>query len=295
MSEQHHTNGLPTTTSTDIRHATHPDDLPRLLNHELRERFVAGDLFADGSVRTLYSHHDRMVIGGAVLDTWAAARTRSSRSVAIGVLLSTARARGRLHRRRALVTVDGTAYRLANKDVLYVSRGSREVTFAVDDAAGGDSSLFLASALAHVELPTSLVRLDDANAVPSGQSATSNERTIYQHLHEAGVRTAQLVVGITVLAPGSVWNTMPCHLHDRRTEIYLYFDLGPDARDCVNHVMGEPHETRRLTVADRQAVISPSWSVHYGAGTSNYSFVWVMAGENQAFADMDLIASAQLS
>lgn len=272
-----------------IRHATHPDDLAALSATALKDRFVVDDLFVPGKVTLVYSHHDRMVLGGVAptagspleLPTPEALKAqyfcerRELAVVAVGEAGS--------------VTVDGERYALANKDVLYIGRGARKVTFEAD---GPDAAFYLASATAHVALPTTLVPLSEALRTEAGDPATANERTIYKHLHDEGVATAQLVLGITALKPGSVWNSMPPHIHDRRTEVYLYMDLPGEHR--IQHFMGLAGEPRAMAMSDRQAVISPSWSVHLGAGTTNYSFVWVMAGENQSFADMDQVAVTQL-
>ena len=272
-----------------IRHATHPDDLAALDAAALKKRFIVEDLFVPGKVTLVYSHHDRMVLGGAVPvegtpltlvapDALRAEYFLERRELAIVAVGAGGR-----------VIVDGTNYTLANKDVLYVGKGVRDVVF---EATGPDAAFYLASATSHTTFPTTLVPLTDALRTEAGDPSTANERTIYKHLHDEGVATAQLVLGITALKPGSVWNSMPPHIHDRRTEVYLYMDLPEEHR--IQHFMGLATEPRAMAMSDRQAVISPSWSVHLGAGTTNYSFVWVMAGENQSFADMDQVAVSQL-
>ncbi|MGX5682231.1 5-dehydro-4-deoxy-D-glucuronate isomerase [Schumannella luteola] len=272
-----------------IRHATHPDDLAGLDSGALKERFVLGDLFVPGEIRLVYSHHDRMVLGGVLplpgspIALQAPDDLRAEYFCERRELAIVANGAG------GAVTVDGTRFELENKDVLYVGRGARDILF---EAAGEDAAFFLASATAHVTYPTTLVPLSEALRTETGDKATANERTVYKHLHDEGVRTAQLVLGITALKPGSVWNSMPPHTHDRRTEVYLYMDLPEEHR--IQHFMGLPAEPRSIAMSDRQAVISPSWSVHLGAGTTNYSFVWVMAGENQSFADMDQVAVTAL-
>lgn len=272
-----------------IQHATHPDDLAALSGQDLRNRFLNQDLFASGEVRLTYTHHDRMVLGGAVpavgewLELPVPAELRSEsfcerRELAVVAVAGAAQVRA-----------DGQEWKLAKGDVLYLGRGAGEIAFSATEA---DSALFLASALAHVSHPHTLVTLADADATAAGETATANKRTIYKHLQPGGVPTAQLVLGITALEPGSVWNSMPPHLHDRRTEAYLYFDLPESHR--IQHFMGRPDELRTLTMSNLNLVVSPSWSVHFGAGTSNYAFVWVMAGENQAFTDMDQVAICDL-
>lgn len=273
-----------------IQHATHPDDLAGLGEAELRSRFLEDGLFVDGEVTLTYTHHDRMVLGGAMprvgqdLPLPVPAELRSEtfcqrRELAVVAVAGAAE-----------VTVDGETYALAKGDVLYVGRGARDIRFTGVEAG---AALFLASALAHTAFPTTLVPLADASKTAAGALETANRRTIHKHLHADGVQTAQLVLGITALEPGSVWNSMPPHLHDRRTEAYLYFDLPEDHR--IEHYMGRPDELRTMTMRNLEAVVSPSWSLHFGTGTTNYTFVWVMAGENQDFADMDQIAITDLS
>lgn len=274
-----------------IRHATHPDDLAALSATQLRERFVASDLFVPGEVNLVYTHHDRMVLGGAVptagtplvLETPEALKAEyfcERRELAVVAVTGS-----------GTVEVDGERFALEAKDVLYIGRGARTVVFETSDAA--QASFYLASATSHTTFPTTLVPLAEALSTEAGDPATGNERTIYKHLHDQGVRTAQLVLGITALKPGSVWNSMPPHLHDRRTEVYLYMDLPDEHR--VQHFMGVPDEQRVVTLQNHDAVISPSWSLHFGTGSTNYAFVWVMAGENQSFADMDQVAVTDLN
>ncbi|MDO7882667.1 5-dehydro-4-deoxy-D-glucuronate isomerase [Antiquaquibacter soli] len=272
-----------------IRHATHPDDLALLDSAELKDRFLLGDLFVPGEASLVYSHHDRMILGGAVPLEGAPITLEAPDDLRAEYFLERRELAAVAVGAGGAITVDGTRFELANKDVLYVGRGAREVVF---EATGPDSAFFLASATSHTSFPTTLVPLAEALTSETGDKATANERTVYKHLHDEGVRTSQLVLGITALKPGSVWNSMPPHTHDRRTEVYLYMDLPEEHR--VQHFMGEPSDLRPLAMKNRDGVISPSWSVHFGAGSTNYSFVWVMAGENQSFADMDQLAVTQL-
>lgn len=271
------------------RYATHPDDFGTLSATDLRDRFVVDDLFVSDSVTLVYSHHDRMVLGGAVpttgnpLELSVPDGLKSEYFCERRELAIVAVAGG------GSVVVDGTRYALDAKDVLYVGRGAQSVIFETEEAR---ASFYLVSATAHTTYPTTLVPLSDALRVEAGETSTANERTIYKHLHDEGVRTAQLVLGITALKAGSVWNSMPPHTHDRRTEVYLYMDLPEEHR--IQHFMGLPEAPRSVAMRNHEAVISPSWSVHLGAGTTNYSFVWVMAGENQSFADMDHVTVVQL-
>jgi 4-deoxy-L-threo-5-hexosulose-uronate ketol-isomerase len=268
------------------RHPTHPAEFGGLDSTGLRERFLVEELFAEGHVRLVYSHHDRMVLGGAVpagqpLSLPVPAQLRAEhfcdrRELAVVCLAGT-----------GTVTVDDAKHDLAALDVLYVGKGSREVTLD-----GADARYYLVSAPAHHAHPTALGRRDEVFSASMGEQAHANVRTIRRYVHADGIASDQLVLGITELAEGSVWNTMPCHVHDRRTEVYLYFRLGPGER--VVHLCGPPDATRSLIVADRQAVISPPWSVHTGAGTASYAFVWAMAGENVAYDDLDPVATEDL-
>jgi 4-deoxy-L-threo-5-hexosulose-uronate ketol-isomerase len=271
----------------EIRHATAPDDVRGMGTDQLRARFLATDLVADAEVRLVYSHHDRLVVGGVspTDDPVALPNPPALRSTSF------------LERRElgvvnvgdgdGTVTVDGTAYPLAPKECLYVGRGAVDVQFQ-----GAGASFYLVSTAAHAVHPTRRATLADAEPVNLGGADGSNERTIYKYVHAGGIRSCQLVLGVTVLAAGSMWNTMPCHVHDRRTEVYFYFDLPAEER--IVHLMGRPDETRNLIVAGGQAVISPPWSVHCGFGTRNYAFVWAMGGENQAYEDVEVVAVADL-
>jgi 4-deoxy-L-threo-5-hexosulose-uronate ketol-isomerase len=268
------------------RYATHPSQVPGMDTDELRARYLVEDLFVPGEVRTVYTHHDRIVLGGAVpgaeplpLPTYDELRSEyflENREVGIINVGGT-----------GTITCDGESYELPNGACLYVGRGTRDVAFAGEGAA-----FYLFSAPAHTTFPTVLTLPGEGNVLELGDQLTSNRRSLTQIIHAKGVRSCQVVMGVTRLHPGSMWNTMPAHTHDRRTECYLYFDMPDDAR--VVHLCGEPTQTRHLVVADRQAVISPSWSVHSGVGTSSYSFVWAMAGENQEFTDMDAVPPTAL-
>ena len=244
-------------------------------------------MFVPGEIRLTYTHHDRIVLGGAVpagsvLELGGYPEIRSDyflehREVGIINVGGT-----------GTVTADGEVYTLVTGACLYLGRGVEAVSFADASAeASGEAGaqFYLFSAPAHTAYPAALVSPGEGTVRELGDQLTSNRRTLNQYIHENGVKSCQIVMGVTELHPGSMWNTMPAHTHDRRTECYLYFDLPEDAR--VIHLMGEREETRHLVVADRQAVISPSWSLHSGVGTAAYSFVWAMAGENQAFDDMD--------
>jgi 4-deoxy-L-threo-5-hexosulose-uronate ketol-isomerase len=265
-----------------IRHAVDPVAAAMMDTETLRENFHLGDLFQPGRIALTYTHYDRMIVGGAV-PTGAELALTAIKPTGTGSFLE----------RRELVAfniggpgkaiVDGTAHALATRDMIYVGRGA-QVAFASDDAAN-PAKFYLLSAPAHATHPTSVVRPGDANQLNPGSPETANKRTVYQYIHPNGIKTCQLVVGMTELAPGSVWNTMPSHVHDRRMEVYLYFDLPETSR--VFHLLGEPQETRHIVMASEEAVLSPPWSIHSGCGTSAYAFIWAMAGDNVDYTDMD--------
>ena len=268
------------------RYATHPDQIPGMTTEELRGHYLVPELFVPGQIAVTFTHHDRIVLGGVVpagaelsLPGYPEIRTDyflERREVGIVNVGGS-----------GTVTADGESYSLAPGACLYLGKGIREVVFADAGSAGDEpgAQFYLFSAPAHTRHPTALVEPGGGNVLELGDQVTSNRRTLSQLIHAGGVASCQIVMGVTRLHPGSMWNTMPAHTHDRRTECYLYFDVPEDAR--VVHLLGERDETRHLIVADRQAVISPSWSLHSGVGTAAYSFVWAMAGENQAFDDMD--------
>jgi 4-deoxy-L-threo-5-hexosulose-uronate ketol-isomerase len=274
------------------RYATSPDQIPGMDTAELRRRYLVEDLFVADEVNAVYSHHDRVVLVGAhpvtttvTLPTYPEIRSEHFFERREGGIVN---AGG-----RGTITVDGTTYDVGHGSCLYVGRGAREVTFASTDVDGaGPARFYLVSAPAHTAYPTTFVEAGTGNVRELGDGVTSNRRTLNQYIHENGVRSCQIVMGVTTLHAGSMWNTMPAHTHDRRMEAYLYFDLPAD--DRIVHLMGEPSETRHLLVADGQAVISPSWSVHSGFGSASYSFVWAMAGENQSFDDMDGVPIAAM-
>lgn len=270
---------------TDVRYATSPGELALLAPEELRARFLVTDLFAAGEVRFTLSQHDRLLIGGAVPagdalvlsppEELRAENLCDRRELGI-VCLEGA----------GSVTADGVTHAVRAEDIVYVGQGTKSV------AVAGDAVFYIVSAPAHSPHPTTLIPRDSAEAIRIGDAHKASERTLRKYVHEDGVRSCELALGITTLEPGSVWNTMPCHTHDRRTEIYLYFGLEPGER--VVHLCGQPTRTRSIIVADRQAVISPPWSVHTGAGTAPYRFVWSTAGENLAYNDMDIVPTETL-
>ncbi len=265
------------------RYATNPAQIPGMNTQQLRDSYLVPELFVPGEVTVVYTHHDRIVLGGAVPAGTDLALTgypeiRSDyflehREVGIINVGDT-----------GTVTADGEVYELVKGACLYLGRGIQDVVFRDSDGSTG-AQFYLFSAPAHTAYPSALVSPGEGTVRELGDQATSNRRTLNQYIHENGVKSCQIVMGVTELHEGSMWNTMPAHTHDRRTECYLYFDVPEDAR--VIHLLGEREETRHLVVADRQAIISPSWSLHSGVGTAAYSFIWAMAGENQDFDDMD--------
>ncbi len=257
---------------------------------ELREQFLIEDLMTSGEIRFTYSHYDRVIVGGAI-------PTIGSLSLENFPML---KADFFLERREmgvinvagaGTISVDGKTYDLAKKDCLYISRGSKDISFSSKDASA-PAEFYILSAPAHKEYPTTLMKEADATPVVLGSAETSNHRTIHKYIYADGIQSCQLVMGLTTLTTGSVWNTMPSHVHDRRMEAYFYFDLAAD--QTVFHFMGEPQETRHMTVHNNQAIISPPWSIHSGCATASYSFIWGMGGENQDYGDMDPVAIIDL-
>lgn len=262
----------------------------RLTTDELRDRFLVQDLFQDGAVTLRFVDLDRVVLGGAV---------PTSGPLELGV--PEAMAAGSFTERRELgvlniggagrVTVGDETFELGNRDLLYVGRGSGAVSFESAEAAS-PARFYLVSYPAHADHPTTLVRKADAELEELGSAEKANRRDLFKYVRPGGVESAQLVMGITEIQPGSVWNTMPAHTHARRTEVYLYFDVAEG--DVVFHMMGEPQEVRTVVVRDGEAVLSPGWSIHAGAGTSAYTFCWAMGGENQDFGDMQFVDMADI-
>jgi 4-deoxy-L-threo-5-hexosulose-uronate ketol-isomerase len=271
--------------TVETRHAIHQDHAKTMDTAALRKNFLATDLFRDGEIRLVYTHYDRFVLGGAVpaggelvLDKVEETRTatflerRELGIVNIGCL--------------GEVRAAGETYPMDNGDVLYLGQGSSPVTFS------GAGRFYLVSAPAHRALPARLICLSDSRQMKTGAVETANKRTINQFIHPLVMESCQLVLGYTTLEDGSVWNTMPAHVHDRRMEAYLYFNMAPESR--VLHLMGEPQETRHLVIANEEGAISPPWSIHAGAGIGGYTFIWAMAGDNVDYTDMDFVQPSDL-
>ena len=277
-------------TTMEVRHASHPEAVKSFDTDQLRRHFLIESLFRPDAVTLTYSHIDRFVVGGA-MPVSAPLPLQALKPIGSDKFL----------RRRELgllndggcgrVVVEGKSFAVAKLDALYVAMAAEDIRFESVDPAR-PAKFYLMSTPAHARHETRKIAIDEARKISLGARETANVRTIYQVIHPEVCKSCQLVMGFTVLEPGSVWNTMPSHLHDRRCEIYFYFDLQPETR--VFHIMGEPAETRHLVVSNEQAILSPGWSLHSGVGTSNYTFVWAMAGDNQDFADMDALAMSDL-
>jgi 4-deoxy-L-threo-5-hexosulose-uronate ketol-isomerase len=267
-----------------------PVRYPRMTTEELRATFLLQGMFAPGKIEFAYVDLDRTVIGSAV-PVGAALTLETSPELRADYFLE----------RRELgvfnvggtgtVTVDGATFELDKMDCLYVGRGSKSVTFA-SNSADAPACFYLLSYPAHAEYPTKMVKFAQLEGLKLGSVETCNKRTIYKAIYKEGIRSCQLVMGFTLLDPGSNWNTMPPHTHNRRSEVYFYFDVDPAHR--ILHLMGPPDATSHLVIADKEVVVSPGWSIHAGVGTKNYGFCWGMGGENQAYDDMDGVAIKDL-
>ena len=257
---------------------------------QLRDNFLIESIFQNNEITMYYTHYDRVVLGG-VMPVYSEISLPTYDNLKSDYFLE----------RREIgiinvggdgeITVDDETFSLSKLDVLYIAKGSKSIIFK-SIASENPAQFFLLSAPSHHAYETQKMSKDEATSVNLGSPETANERTIYKYIHRDGIQSCQVVMGLTVLKSGSIWNTMPAHVHDRRMEVYLYFDLNANHR--VFHLMGQPQETRHLVVANHQAVLSPPWSIHSGAGTTNYSFIWAMAGENIDFTDMDFASIAEL-
>lgn len=272
-----------------VRHAIHPEDFKSYGTDKLRREFLVNRLFKKDTVQCVYTLYDRLIVGGV---------NPAGKDVKLEPF-DTLKAENFLDRREigiinvgpeASVSVEGKKHTLKNKEALYIGKGVKEVIF--HPAESGESKFYFNSAPAHHSYPTKKVSLDEAETVELGTLENSNHRTIRKVLINSVIGTCQLQMGVTELKTGSVWNTMPAHTHDRRMEAYFYFDLNEG--DVVSHFLGEPSETRHIWVKNNEAVLSPPWSIHSGAGTSNYTFIWGMAGENLDYNDMDKVSPSEL-
>jgi 4-deoxy-L-threo-5-hexosulose-uronate ketol-isomerase len=266
-------------------YAVHPEDYKSYDTETIRKNFLLDSLFEPGKINFVYTHYDRMIVGGA-MPTGTAIELPN---------FSILKAEYFLERRElgvinvggdGIVTVDGEKFNLSKLDCLYVGKGVKKISFSSADA-NRPAVLYILSAPAHAKYPTTLLQKKDTESGTLGSLETSNQRTIYRYIHKNGIQSCQLVMGLTILEKGSVWNTMPAHTHDRRMEAYFYFDVPEN--QVVFHYMGLPQETRHIVMKNYQAVVSPPWSIHSGSGTSNYGFIWGMAGENLEYSDMDAL------
>lgn len=274
----------------ELRFQNSPEEVKRLSTEQLRENFLVQNLMQDDTVRLVYSHYDRVIVGGV-------------KPVSKAVALSNhpeLRANFFLERRElgiinvggdGIVLADGKQFTIRKLDCVYLGKGTQMVKFK-SRSNKEPAVLYLLSAPAHHKHPNKIMTKEKAHPVHLGDASTSNKRTIYKYIHPDGIKSCQLVMGLTVLEHGSVWNSVPPHTHTRRMEVYFYFDLPEEHR--VFHFMGQPQETRHIVVANHEAVISAPWSVHFGCGTSGYGFIWGMAGENQVFTDMDPVQVPEL-
>ena len=278
----------------DIRYSVNQRDFKRYTTEEVRGEFLVENLYKKDEVVAVYSHVDRMVTLGCMpvneavsiskgIDVWANFGTDyflERREIGIFNIGGAGK-----------IKADGEVFEMGYKDCLYITKGTKEVTFE-SNSPENPAKFYMVSAPAHTSYKTTFISIEKAAKKPLGSMETSNKRVINQFIHPDVLQTCQLSMGMTVLEPGSVWNTMPAHTHERRMEIYMYFEVPEN--QVVFHMMGEGQETRHIVMQNEQAVISPSWSIHSGAGTSNYTFIWAMGGENQAFDDMDNIATTDL-
>jgi 4-deoxy-L-threo-5-hexosulose-uronate ketol-isomerase len=274
----------------EIRYAEHPGDARHYDTKTMREHFLFENVFIKDEISLCYTHSDRVVFGGA-FPVDKALRLEGGKDFGSDVFLDRRELGVICIAGQGTVCADGVEYPMKKGDGLYIGKGVKDVSFS--PAGKSDPPKFyLASAPAHASYPTVFIPIEKANPKKLGEAATVNVRTIYQYVHPAVCQSCQLVMGMTVLEEGSVWNTMPCHTHERRMEVYLYFDV--KSGGAVFHMHGQPSETRHIVMGNEQAVISPSWSIHSGVGTSAYTFIWAMAGENQTFDDMDTVSTPEL-
>ncbi|WP_105617352.1 5-dehydro-4-deoxy-D-glucuronate isomerase [Vallitalea okinawensis] len=271
----------------DIRYASHPDDVKFYTTEELRREFLIQNLFQENDVHMVYSHVDRIITAGAMPTTEKVHLEKNvdcEKNLGVSYFLER-REMGIINiGGKGTVVVGDETFELDNRDGLYIGMGNKGINFTSEDPAK-PAKFYINCAPAHKSYPNVKISIDDATPLHLGSDEQSNKRTIYQYVHPNVLKSCQLLMGMTILEPQNVWNTMPCHTHERRMEVYFYFDMDDD--NVVFHYMGQPQETRHIVMRNEEAVISPSWSIHSGCGTKNYTFIWGMVGENQTFTDMD--------
>jgi 4-deoxy-L-threo-5-hexosulose-uronate ketol-isomerase len=273
----------------EIRNTVHPDDFKHYTTERIKKEFLVQNLFVKNEIKLVYTHFDRMIVGGVCPNK--SIRLEGKKELRTDFFLER-REMGIINvGPKGNVNVDGEKYTLDTKDGLYVGVGSKEIIFSSDND-NNPAHFYLLSSPAHQKYPTEIIEITNTEPIPLGTAKESNVRTIYKYIHPEGVKSCQLCMGMTIIEPNSIWNSMPCHTHARRMEVYFYFNLPDDA--VVFHLMGKPNETRHIVIRNEEAVISPDWSIHAGAGTSNYIFIWGMIGENQVFTDMDIVAMEDL-
>ncbi len=274
----------------DTRYTHSPKDISHYSTEELRKEFLVEKVFVPNEVSLTYTHNDRMIFGG-VTPTTESLEIILNKELVVDYFLE----------RRELgviniggpgfIEIDGRKEAMKKQDGYYVGKETRQVIFSSEDAAD-PAKFYISSAPAHHKYPNVKISIDEIKPMETGEALTLNERKIYQYIHPNICESCQLQMGYTILEPGSSWNTMPCHTHERRMEAYVYFDMEEDTK--IFHMMGDPAETKHLVMGNEQAVISPSWSIHSGVGTSNYSFIWAMCGENITYTDMDMVPMDEL-
>jgi 4-deoxy-L-threo-5-hexosulose-uronate ketol-isomerase len=270
-------------TQNEVRYAASPADVKNYDTKRLREEFLIDNLMTQDIITFVYSHYDRFMVGSAV-PAKAPLTLETTEDLKASYFLER-REMGIINiGGTGTVTVDGTAYELENKEALYLGKGNKEVVFS-SEKADNPAMFYLNSTPAHKEFPIKKIGVNDVEVVELGAPETANARTLRKYIVNSVVDVCQLQMGMTTIKPGSSWNTMPAHVHDRRMEVYFYFEVPADQAVC--HFMGQPQETRHIWMANNEAVVSPPWSIHSGSGTSNYSFIWGMAGENLDYGDMD--------
>lgn len=274
----------------NTRYAHSPKDIAHFSTEQLREEFLVEKVFVPGEIVLTYTHHDRMIFGGV-----------TPLNEALEIVLSKELGVDYFLERRELgviniggsgsISIDGKEEVMKKQDGYYIGKGTKEVLFKSDDPKN-PAKFYISCVPAHHKYPNVKISIDKIKSMETGEALTLNKRKIYQYIHPNVCESCQLQMGYTVLEPGSAWNTMPCHTHERRMEAYVYFDMEEDTR--IFHMMGKPDETKHLVMKNEQAVISPSWSIHSGVGTSNYTFIWSMCGENITYTDMDMVSMDEL-